>query len=180
MLYKNSCSRVAKELVAYREAQGLAAFPIDLVQSLEDCGAELFQDCQVARDVHLRQLLPLREGLLPLICEATCFFCIRRKPQYRLPCRHWVCQTCVQIFGRLDPSDRWLYHIDVCILCAASTDDMSIRLKPPTATARVLSIDGGGTRGRAPLEFLQVLQHTLNLPFPVQRNFDVIFGTSSG
>ncbi|KAH8194108.1 hypothetical protein TruAng_011729 [Truncatella angustata] len=53
-------------------------------------------------------------------------------------------------------------------------------MKPPTASVRVLSIDGGGTRGRAPLEYLQALQDRLKLPYPVQRNFDMIYGTSSG
>jgi len=58
--------------------------------------------------------------------------------------------------------------------------DFCVRIKPDTATARVLSIDGGGTRGRAPPEFLRVLQHAVALPIPVQRNFDVVYGTSSG
>ncbi|KAI1839796.1 hypothetical protein JX266_013990, partial [Neoarthrinium moseri] len=53
-------------------------------------------------------------------------------------------------------------------------------VKPDTAGVRVLSIDGGGTRGRAPLEFLQALQDRLGLPYPLQRNFDLIYGTSSG
>ncbi|KAI1856299.1 uncharacterized protein JN550_013877 [Neoarthrinium moseri] len=57
---------------------------------------------------------------------------------------------------------------------------MHLAVKPDTAGVRVLSIDGGGTRGRAPLEFLQALQDRLGLPYPLQRNFDLIYGTSSG
>lgn len=57
---------------------------------------------------------------------------------------------------------------------------VEIATKPPTASVRVPSTDGGGTRGRGPLEFLQALQDRLHLPYLVQRNFDVIYGTSSG
>lgn len=58
--------------------------------------------------------------------------------------------------------------------------DTQIKVKPDTASVRVLSIDGGGTRGRAPLEFVRVLQDRLRLPCPVQHHFDVVYGTSSG
>ena len=111
--------------------------------------------------------------------ESTCFVCVRRRPQYCLPCRHWVCQTCVCTFARLDAGDPYLFHADECLLCGA-TAGPCIRVRPATATTRILSIDGGGTRGRAPLEFLSVLQEAIGLPYPVQQNFDVVFGTSSG
>ncbi|KAH7009108.1 acyl transferase/acyl hydrolase/lysophospholipase [Microdochium trichocladiopsis] len=53
-------------------------------------------------------------------------------------------------------------------------------LWPRTAGVRVLSIDGGGIRGRIPLEFLRVLQDHVALPLPIQSHFDLVFGTSSG
>ncbi|KFY80531.1 hypothetical protein V499_00606 [Pseudogymnoascus sp. VKM F-103] len=53
-------------------------------------------------------------------------------------------------------------------------------VRPPTATARLLSIDGGGARGIIPLVFLQALEERIGLPYPVQGNFDFVFGTSSG
>lgn len=53
-------------------------------------------------------------------------------------------------------------------------------IKPPTASVRVLSLDGGGSRGRVPLVFLKEIQDAIGLPYPVQQNFDVVFGTSSG
>ncbi|KAM3560564.1 hypothetical protein ARSEF4850_003607 [Beauveria asiatica] len=67
-----------------------------------------------------------------------------------------------------------------CVICGLGTDQFRIRIKPDTADARILSIDGGGIRGRGPLEFLRVLEDTIDLPVPVQRHFDVVFGTSSG
>jgi patatin-like phospholipase/acyl hydrolase len=55
-----------------------------------------------------------------------------------------------------------------------------VKAVPQTAGIRVLTLDGGGVRGLAPLQYLQVLQDRIGLPFPVQENFDVVFGTSSG
>ncbi|KXH63557.1 hypothetical protein CNYM01_14371, partial [Colletotrichum nymphaeae SA-01] len=58
---------------------------------------------------------------------------------------------------------------------------MQIRVKPDTASVRVLCIDGGGTRGKYPLKVLKQLEDDIGLPgHPVQQNFDVVFGTSSG
>uniref|UniRef100_A0A0B7KPB2 PNPLA domain-containing protein n=1 Tax=Bionectria ochroleuca TaxID=29856 RepID=A0A0B7KPB2_BIOOC len=51
---------------------------------------------------------------------------------------------------------------------------------PPTAAPRVLSLDGGGIRGLASLQFLQVLQDLVGLPYPIQYHFDIVYGTSSG
>ncbi|KAK1446488.1 hypothetical protein CTAM01_17378 [Colletotrichum tamarilloi] len=58
---------------------------------------------------------------------------------------------------------------------------MQVRVKPDTASVRVLCIDGGGTRGKYPLKVLKQLEDDIGLPgHPVQQNFDVVFGTSSG
>lgn len=51
---------------------------------------------------------------------------------------------------------------------------------PPTAAGCLLSIDGGGTRGVATLEFLDILQDILGPHCPIQKLFDLAFGTSSG
>ncbi|KAK8054768.1 hypothetical protein PG994_009835 [Apiospora phragmitis] len=58
--------------------------------------------------------------------------------------------------------------------------DVEIGMRPDTASVRVLSIDGGGTRGIAPLVFIETIQECIGLPCPVQRHFDLIYGTSSG
>ncbi len=84
------------------------------------------------------------------------------------------------MFGRESMADPWVFTIDACFLCNKEMPDISIKVKPDTASVRVLSIDGGGTRGRVPLEFIRVLQDRLRLPYAIQRNFDVVYGTSSG
>lgn len=112
--------------------------------------------------------------------DDTCLCCLRRRPEYCLPCNHVICENCVQVFGQMPEGKPWVYLVQNCVLCKQDTNGAEFAIKPPTASVRVLSIDGGGTRGRAPLEYLQALQDQLRLPFPVQRNFDVIYGTSSG
>ena len=55
-----------------------------------------------------------------------------------------------------------------------------VRLKPPTAGIRILSIDGGGVRGIIPLESLSLLQQLLGPDCPIQELVDLGFGTSAG
>ena len=57
---------------------------------------------------------------------------------------------------------------------------ITVKVKPDNAGVIALCIDGGGVRGIIPLQFLQVLQDRIGLPIPVQENFDLAFGTSSG
>ena len=51
---------------------------------------------------------------------------------------------------------------------------------PENAGVRVLTVDGGGVRGLGTLQYLKSLQERIGLPYPVQENFDLAYGTSSG
>lgn len=109
--------------------------------------------------------------------DETCYSCLRQRPMYRLPCGHSICQECIKRSG------NWIGNkasLDRCLLCEQNTNNFRIGIKPDTATIRILSLDGGGTRARIPLGFLQEIQEEVGLPYPVQENFDMIFGTSSG
>jgi hypothetical protein len=55
-----------------------------------------------------------------------------------------------------------------------------VKTLPPTAGVRVWTFDGGGVRGLASLQYIQKLQDRIGLPYPVQKHFDVAFGTSIG
>ncbi|KAM0209837.1 hypothetical protein ACHAQD_011014 [Fusarium lateritium] len=112
--------------------------------------------------------------------DDTCLCCLRRRPQYCLPCRHVFCELCITSFYQPKDTDAYLFDLDVCLLCGASAEGRRIRIRPDTATARVLSLDGGGVRAVVPLEFLRALEELVGLPCPIQRHFDVVFGTSSG
>ncbi|KAH8800879.1 acyl transferase/acyl hydrolase/lysophospholipase [Xylogone sp. PMI_703] len=126
----------------------------------------------------LEKLAEFRSEWLTMHSEKTCFVCNMRRPQYRLPCQHFVCETCVRRFGV--QVDKWSFNVPKCFLCGRNTSGFVITVKPPTATVRLLCIDGGGPRGIIPLVFLQALQEKIGLPYPVQGNFHFVFGTSSG
>lgn len=108
----------------------------------------------------------------------TCMWCLRRKPENICTCGHALCDTCVRVFGERLANVEFRYKLEKCLLCASGT--LEITLKPPTAGVRILSIDGGGSRGVVPLEFLRILQDMIGHDCPLQNLFDMAFGTSSG
>ncbi|EXU95695.1 patatin-like phospholipase family protein [Metarhizium robertsii] len=85
----------------------------------------------------------------------TCFVCLRRRPEYLLPCDHTLCRSCVKDFG------------DQCH-------------RPPTAGVGLLSLDGGGVRGIVQTEILRLLEERIGLPIPVQEHFQLAAGVSAG
>ena len=122
-----------------------------------------------------------KEHFLPwdkLKSNDTCLVCLGRPPELVLSCGHATCIICFQRFGELVPGHHSRYTIPRCTLCGTGAVTKDIR--PPTAGVRVLSIDGGGVRGVAPLEYLSVIQSILNNSCKVQDLFDLAVGTSSG
>lgn len=72
-----------------------------------------------------------------------------------MSCGHSLCDICVRIFGRPIGEVEYTYTLDECIFCALGS--LEVAIMPPTAAGCLLSIDGGGTRGVATLEFLGIL-----------------------
>ena len=126
---------------------------------------------------HLKKLSEFKYDWLTIRSTKTCFACMMERPQYRLPCGHIIGENCVRKFGV--KTDVWNFDVPYCFLCLDASG-FNIKVKPPTATPRLLSIDGGGVRGIIPLIFLQALEERIGLPYPVQGNFHFIFGTSAG
>ena len=83
------------------------------------------------------------------------------------------------IFGHRVQGKDGYREVDNCILCV-TRGKLLTRLKPATAGARILSVDGGGVRGVVPLEFLGLLQEQIGSDLQVQDLFEQAFGTSSG
>lgn len=129
---------------------------------------------------HKSQIARYQPALENVSSEKTCLYCIRRRPQTGLQCLHSICHVCAGAFYGQHGSDNRLVHIDRCLLCTKSMHDVFIRKQPPTATARVLSFDGGGVRGITEIESLVELQIRIALPYPVIQHFDICFATSCG
>ena len=138
-----------------------------------DCGFE------TAAQRHRNNLEENYHYWTPLKSHKTCFFCIRRPPETALSCEHAICEKCVRTFGSLCRVRETYFEIRKCIQCLAE-GNTRVRIKPPTAGVRVLSIDGGGVRGVVPLEFLSLLQVEVGNDISLESLFDQAFGTSSG
>lgn len=90
-----------------------------------------------------------------------------------------MCDVCVRIFGVPSRGKEYYFDLAKCPLCQRDIS-FRARLLPPTCRVRFLGIDGGGSRGVVSLGFIEKLRETLDLPYPVQENFDFAIGTSSG
>lgn len=177
-LYQQTCSQICRRTLQSDDGTDHLVLPSTFILLMK---LELQQQYKYilqnksASSQHRLQLASFQSNWRRFYSEDTCYSCMMRRPKYKLPCEHWVCDMCIRIFG----TKRGVYqYLDNCLLCGG--DGIRIRFKPDTATVRVLCIDGGGTRACVPLRFLQELQERIGLPYPVQYNFDILFGTSSG
>ncbi|KAL7783441.1 patatin-like phospholipase-like protein [Trichoderma ceciliae] len=180
-LYRQTCLSVSREAVLSENGSSHFVLPSGFAALIETNLTKQFENYQLSgmpsREFHKKQLAYGRDHWVSMKSDITCFSCLMRRPMYSLPCGHSICHICVKIFGQQN-SDS--FQLETCLLCHQDTIGFQIRVKPDTASVRVLSVDGGGTRARMPLAFLQEIQDYVGLPYPVQHNFDVIFGTSSG
>jgi hypothetical protein len=136
---------------------------------------------EAAVDIHRSNLSCFRDRWPDIQSNTTCLCCVRRRPQYGLPCGHCICENCVVVFGDGSDNDPWVFVIRYCFLCGQETpSEIAVRVHPPTAGAGVLCIDGGGTRGIVPLVLMKRIQDCIGLPIPLQRFIKVAFGVSIG
>lgn len=131
-----------------------------------------------AATIHFRSLRDAGPVWKGLRSNRTCFSCIRRMPETVLSCGHAFCDICIRLFGIPVAGFEYRYKLKRCTLCGLGSVEKMFR--PPTAGARILSVDGGGVRGVVPLEFLGMLQHAIGAACPIQDLFDLALGTSSG
>ena len=134
---------------------------------------------QTALQVHTANVRSRRSSFAPLKTSQCCLFCIAARPEHVLSCGHSMCDRCVRGFGSAHQTNEHCFEMQYCILCQDRCH-LEVRLKPPTAGVRILSVDGGGVRGVIPLETLRILQSLLGNNCLVQDFFDLAFGTSAG
>lgn len=110
----------------------------------------------------------------------TCFACLRRRPEYFLPCHHSLCLACVKDFGDPCQQNPTRFIMTTCCLCGRKTSNLVVLDRPPTAGIGLLCLDGGGVRGVVQTEILSLLEQRIGLPIPVQEHFQLAAGASAG
>lgn len=143
---------------------------------------------------HRKNLVALREcckteeaDLDPFSSEGAnfCFGCLFHRPEYRLPCNHFLCVACVEDFNQITEAQRNpgdICHHE-CVLCGDRRNPnwpYSTKVLGNFVGPRVLSLDGGGVRGIVELIILQRLEQAIGLGLPLGQFFDLIVGTSAG
>jgi hypothetical protein len=151
----------------------------DIETQLVDLFAQMDNLHISASCVRVESLYRLSTYLTQLRTFRTCLYCNMRKPEHVMGCGHTICDTCVAIFGKPVKGLEYRFSLTTCLLCKANVD-FSARILPPTCGIRFISIDGGGSRGIVSIEYLDALQDTLGLNYPIQEHFDFSIGTSSG
>ncbi len=140
--------------------------------------SDMISSGKTAAQMHQEKAGSLGISWSQLKSNNTCLCCLRRKPENTLSCGHALCDVCVRIYGDEMPIMECQYHIGTCLLCHFGNH--TVRLKPFSAGDRIISIDGGGTRGVIPLEKLAIIQDIMGPELKLQDLFDIAFGTSVG
>jgi hypothetical protein len=141
--------------------------------------SELEKETLTAVQLHKRNLENISIDWNTMYSSQLCLACLSRKPEHSLRCGHAICDSCACKFGSKCQQMEYSYRISQCILCQ-SKDELTARLKPPTAGSRLLVLDGGGIRGIFTLHILQALDRYRKLPYPIYDEFDLTLGTSTG
>jgi hypothetical protein len=141
----------------------------------------IHSDGESATEIHRSNLTCFEDRWRDIQSSSTCLCCLRRRPQYCLPCGHCICENCITVFGDCCEDDPWIFKVHHCLLCGQKMpNDITVKVHPPTAGVGVLCIDGGGTRGIVPLMLMKRIQDRIGLPIPFQRFIKVAFGVSIG
>lgn len=179
LLYRDHCNDAIRAHPLYENTTGLLSL---LECQFNDLTLYFEKGHKTSAELHRETLASHRQLLKNLRSETTCFVCLGRGPERGLPCGHAICEICIQVFGH--PNEPYTFLINECFLCGTNFPSFKIRIKPPTTGIRLLSIDGGGIRGVIPLSILIELEDTISrlagFHCPIQENFDLVYGTSSG
>lgn len=84
-------------------------------------------------------------GIAEITSQRTCLACMSKCPTNMLPCKHYqhgICEACIKRQNDSTEQEN-LVMIDQCPLgCALSVTPWKIRVKPPMAGPRILTLDG--------------------------------------
>ena len=131
-----------------------------------------------AAEIHAANVRKYQHWWSGIKTNRTCLLCLSARPECVAPCGHSYCENCTRRFSQKLHLWGERYEVSSCLLCGSA--GWSTKIKPCTAGVNILGIDGGGTRGIIPLEFLTLIQSRLGNACDLQELFDLILGTSSG
>ncbi|MCJ1342943.1 hypothetical protein MMC31_001132 [Peltigera leucophlebia] len=114
-----------------------------------------------AIQIYKEKVRSLKIDWLHIKSNQTCLSCLRRVPENTLSCGHAICDICVRNIGDENLTFDCQYRIEASGL-------------------RILSLDGGGTRGVIIVEFMEIFQRLLGKIWRIQDLFDSAYGTSVG
>ena len=79
---------------------------------------------------------------------------IRAPATPRMSCEYRICRVYLKKVGAVTPRAPRIFTLDKCPLCRRGVTPISLYCTPPTASLRVLSLDGSGNRVIVALEVL--------------------------
>ncbi|OJD23221.1 hypothetical protein ACJ73_05431 [Blastomyces percursus] len=169
--------------IAYEQVLGNCALADLMCQNVDHQLERLFEFMSMKGDssshIHRYNLNQRRKHLALLRLNSVCLVCVIRCAEYRLPCGHALCDSCVERFGEGCAGAESEYVVTTCPLCNTPTA-LKVRVKPSTFAARLFSIDGGGLLGIIPAELLVFMQKRLLCNLQLRNLIDYFIGTSSG
>jgi len=135
---------------------------------------------------HFRTLRRFRHYWTKIFSRTICFGCLVCCCQVFLPCGHALCEPCYRNVASLDlgfcdlRTQNGPLECSLCPFCQRNLKSFSISLPPPTASGRILAMDGGGCLGIVTLKMLESFSKEIDLGVPFHFLFDGIWGTSAG
>ncbi|KAL3422983.1 hypothetical protein PVAG01_04730 [Phlyctema vagabunda] len=160
------------------------AFLKDLLEELKVTSSKFQPEDQTAANIHKDLVLRpfyahVSKGRTTLLSShSTCFSCLMASPEHPLPCGHIICTPCLIAYGKQQERDT--IELTSCPFHAGTFSRWVVYLKPSTAGARVLTLDGGGIRGIVELEVLRLIENVWGGALCIQDFLDLIVGTSTG
>src|SRR6266536_5086621 len=168
VLYKDIFSEISKDRVMAFEGSEDVILRSDFINTverhLERDFEQSIRESTPASEIHRGNLGRFGIRWREIQSTSTCLSCLRRRPQYGLPCGHAVCENCVLIFGDCSVDNLWIFKVPRCILCGVKMSEVAVQVHPPTSGVGVLCINGGGARGVVPLKLMKRIQDRIGLP----------------
>ncbi|KAG0124876.1 hypothetical protein HOY82DRAFT_617347 [Tuber indicum] len=179
-LYRGKCE------LAIRKSQ--MPSPITFLENIrclvQDEICSVYSYGEGSAEYHLMGLKRERGPINKPITDMVCFVCLARFPERKLPCGHSFCEICLEVFGERCKVQPYTISIGECMICFARFNGVRVHIKPLTAGARILTVDGCGIRGVMALSSLIRLEAAIfrivGVELPIRECFDLAIGPSSG